>query len=93
LNFMTPISPSELARSLADILNRAAYQGEVFEIERGGRRLVLRAEEPPHARESLARALQAHRARFAPDPSFAVDVARAREESDDMDEIGDPWAR
>jgi hypothetical protein len=90
---MTAISPSELARSLADILNRAAYQGEVFEIERGGRRLVLRAEERPHTRESLSKALKAHRTRFATDPSFGADIARVRGQSDDMDEVGDPWER
>ncbi|MDB4988288.1 MAG: hypothetical protein JWN04_3466 [Myxococcaceae bacterium] len=86
---MTSISPSELARSLADVLNRAAYQGEVFEIERGGRRLVLRAEEPRQTRQGLAKALEAHRAKFSSDAGFGDDIMRARELADES--VGDPW--
>ena len=36
----TRITSTELDRGLADILNRVAYRGESFVIERGGRELA-----------------------------------------------------
>ncbi len=36
----TRITSTELDRGLADILNRVAYRGETFIIERGGRELA-----------------------------------------------------
>ncbi len=90
----TSITASELARSLADVLNRAAYQGETFEIERGGRRLVLRLEEQPATLKSLHEALLAHRKRFPDsDDAFAEAVQQAREVLNAEPDVKDPWAR
>ncbi|HEY6876872.1 MAG TPA: hypothetical protein VI299_02590 [Polyangiales bacterium] len=90
----TAITASELARSLADILNRAAYQGETFEIERGGRRLVLKLEERSSNLRTIRDALFAHRARFADvDAELSDDVVRGRNALNTLPEPGDPWAR
>jgi secreted Zn-dependent insulinase-like peptidase len=90
----TSITASELARSLADVLNRAAYQGETFEIERGGRRLVLRLEEQASTLKSLHEALLAHRRRFPEsDDAFAEAVKQAREVLNAEPDVKDPWAR
>lgn len=47
---MTRISATEASRNFSDILNRAQYRGEIFEVERGGE-VVARIE--PVRRKSL----------------------------------------
>lgn len=46
---MNRITITHLARNLADIVNRALYRGERFEVERGGR-VVVELVPPPRAR-------------------------------------------
>jgi len=78
---MTRISATEASRNFSDILNRAQYRGESFEVMRAGE--VVARIEPARPREMTVgefRKLWAERARLDPEDAiqFEKDLAEIR---------------
>lgn len=84
----TPVSATDLARNLGDVLGRIRYRGESFLVERNGEpvaRLVPLVERPT---ATLGDALRGWTAAGRADP----DLARALEEVGAADRPAeDPW--
>ena len=73
----TVITATELARNLSDVLNRARYKGETFNVERNGEP-VAKIEPPPQPGITLQE-LAALLAELPPlDDKFANDLDKAR---------------
>jgi antitoxin (DNA-binding transcriptional repressor) of toxin-antitoxin stability system len=90
--FMTRITATDAVRSFSDLLNRAVYRQESFEVERGGQVVALLVPAPA-ARSGTLRALfEALRASGAThDPEFADAVELARGLG--AEEPRNPWER
>jgi hypothetical protein len=85
---MTRLTATEAARQFSDLLNRAYYRGESFELERNGQ-IVARLLPPrPIVRvKDLRRVLSP-----SGDESFAADLEAAQNALNVVDDR-DPWAR
>lgn len=89
---MKVISATDAARSFADLINRVRYQGEEFEIIRGGERVARVT--PIVAARALTAQEFADLVRNLPplDVEFGLELADARRE-DGRREDGAPWER
>jgi len=70
------ISATDAARRFSEVLNRVAYRGERFVIERGGE-AVCEMVPPGRGFLSLAELAELLRSLPAPDPGYWTDVSRA----------------
>jgi antitoxin (DNA-binding transcriptional repressor) of toxin-antitoxin stability system len=87
---MIRVTATEAARAFSDLINRAVYRGESFEIERGGQ-VVVHLTPAPRAGSlrDLVRALEAQG--HKPVGGFAEAMEKARELG--AQEPSDPWQR
>jgi len=89
---MIPISVTQLARNLADVVNRVVYRGEEFIVLRGNRPVAELTPAPRGRRVSELPGVLAALPRLGADEAdrFAADLATARGDADRLP--GDPWA-
>jgi antitoxin (DNA-binding transcriptional repressor) of toxin-antitoxin stability system len=89
---MPTISVTQLARNLADTLNRVAYRGERFTVVKGSRPVAEIGPAPRGRPLSELRTVLAALPRLGAEDAerFGADVERARTES--LPPPGDPWA-
>jgi len=70
------LSATDAARRFSEVLNRVAYRGERFVIERGGE-AVCEMVPPGRGFLSLAELAELLRSLPAPDPAYWTDVSKA----------------
>jgi antitoxin (DNA-binding transcriptional repressor) of toxin-antitoxin stability system len=87
---MTRVTATEAARSFSDLINRAVYRNESFEVERGGQ-VVLHLIPAPRKGGTLRDLLELYRNR-APDPEFA-DAIEAAHAWGNAETPGGSWER
>lgn len=86
------ISVTEAVRNFADVINRVAYRGEHFLLERGGRPVARLVPVPSAGRLGELPDLLGSAPRLTPEEAdaFADDLAEALETLDARPEV-DPW--
>lgn len=83
------VTATEAARNLSDLLNRVSYQGESFDIVRGGK-VVARLTSPAASEAgSVAQLVDALKEHAGGDEVFAADLERIQAEQPKLPE--DPW--
>ena len=87
---MTRITATEAARQFSDLLNRAFYRREDFELERNGQ--VVARLVPPRQVARVAD-LEKLFALRSDDPRFADDLTRSQEAMNTPLSHEDPWER
>jgi prevent-host-death family protein len=73
------VSATEAARRFSDILNRIAYRGEVFVVERGGKP-VCRIQPASPAACRISELARLFESLPRPDEAFSADLERIRRE-------------
>lgn len=86
------ISVTEAVRNFADVINRVAYRGEHFLLERGGRPVARLVPVPTAGRLGDLPDLLGSAPRLTPEEAaaFAEDLEEALETLDTRPEV-DPW--
>lgn len=87
---MTRITATEAVRSFSDLLNRAVYRRESFEVERGGQ-VVAVVTPAPRTGSLRDLALELSQQGYAPVPGLDEAMAEARTYGSAEPE--DPWQR